>query len=576
MGRGGMGRAKPGPRCSGEGKRDEKMTVTSRFLGQMLKLPPAQSHAIKIERDLKIPMKDGVVLLADRYVPAGTDQRPPLVLIRSPYGRKNVFGTLFGTVFAERGLQSLVQSCRGTFGSGGQFDPFAERDDGLATVAWMREQDWYPGSFGTAGPSYLGIVQWAIAAEVGPELKAMAALITSSDTHDLLFGGGSFMFQSCLVWINIVANQERPLAFFRQAAATRKLTPLFNRLPLADLDSQSTGHQVRNWQEWLAHSEPDDPYWATRKFTANRSSVTARVSMATGWNDIFLPGQLRDYAALRANGQEPYLLIGPWQHTDSDGMATGIRESLAWMRAQLLDDPGQLRPMPVRIYVGGTGEWRDLPNWPPPTAEQRWHLQADGGLDTATPAVGEPDRYSYDPADPTPSVGGPVLSATSMRRARTPDNRELEARPDVVTFSSAPLEASLEVIGQVTADLFVRSSLEHTDFFARLCDVEPSGRSTAVCDALLRLVPGQPAAADGTIRIRIDLWPTAHVFRPGHRVRLQVSSGAHPRYARNPGSGEPLGTAAKLITADQEIFHDPEHPSALILPVPSPEFAAAR
>jgi putative CocE/NonD family hydrolase len=179
--------------------------------------------------------------------------------------------------------------------------------------------------------------------------------------------------------------------------------------------------------------------------------------------------------------------------------------------------------------------------------------------------------YVYDPGEPTPSVGGPVLSASIRRGSAPPDNRALEARADVLTFTGAALESDLEVMGQVYADLFVRSSLEHTDFFARLCDVEPGGRSTGVCDALIRLIPGKTAPeADGTTRVRIELWPTAYVFKAGHRVRLQVSSGAHPRYARNPGSGEPLVSATTLVKANQEIFHDAEHPSAIVLPVTSP------
>jgi putative CocE/NonD family hydrolase len=543
------------------------MTVTSRFLGRMMKLPAAESHAIKVERDLRIPMPDGAVLLADRYIPAGGDG--PLVLVRSPYGRANMFGTLFGTLFAERGLQVLLQSCRGTFGSGGDFDAFAETGDGLATVAWLREQDWYPGSFATAGPSYLGIVQWAIAAQAGPELKAMAALITSTEPHDLIFDGGSFSLETTLVWVNLVDRQERRLAFLTQGLSSRKLKPLYGRLPLADLDALSTGHQVNDWQGWLAHPDGDDPYWASRRFSARRAEVGAEVSFVGGWQDIFLPAELADYQALRAAGHEPYLLIGPWQHTDQQGMAAGIKESIAWCRAQLLGDKSQLRTAPVRIYIGGLEQWRDLPSWPPPATTQRWHLQPGAGLALELPpAAAEPDAYTYDPADPTPSVGGPVLSAGPERRKPPADNRELESRDDVLTYTSSPLQADLEVIGQVTAELHVRSSLEHTDFFARLCDVDPSGRSTAVCDALVRLEPGKPAAEqDGTIRARIDLWPTAYRFKSGHRVRLQVSSGAHPRYARNPGSGEPIATAAKLVPADQQVYHDAGHPSALILPV---------
>jgi uncharacterized protein len=548
------------------GRREVRVSVLSRFLANMMKLPPAESRAIKVERDLKVPMPDGVVLLADRYIPAAG--RGPLVLVRCPYGRKNMFGTLFGTLFAERGLQVLMQSCRGTFGSGGQLDPFDERDDGLATVAWLREQEWYPGSFAMAGPSYLGIVQWAIAAQAGDELKALALLVTSADPYEVIFPGGSFSLETTLTWVNLVDHQERRFAALRQGVASRKLKPLFDQLPVGELDSRAVGHSLSDWQTWMSHTEADDPYWTPRRFTGGRAEVGASTSFVAGWQDIFLPAQLRDYTALRAAGHEPYLTIGPWQHTDQEGMGTSVRESIAWLRAELLDDKSQLRSAQVRIYVGGIEEWRDLPSWPPETTEQRWHLQADGRLDAAAPAVAEPDAYTYDPARPTPSVGGPVLSGTSGRRKAPADNRELEARSDVLTYTSAPLEADLEVMGEVTVDLFVKSSLEHTDFFARLCDVDPTGRSIAVCDALLRLSPGRPAAEpDETIRVGIELWPTAYRFKAGHRIRLQVSSGAHPRYARNPGSGEPLATATKLVPADQLVYHDPDHLSAVVLPV---------
>ena len=254
---------------------------------------------------------------------------------------------------------------------------------------------------------------------------------------------------------------------------------------------------------------------------------------------------MKDYAALHRAGRAPYLTIGPWTHVSVEGMAVAARESLIWLKAHLKGDRSQLREAPVRVFVMGANTWRDFSEWPPPGLQtRRWHLQADRGLSPATPAASEPDRYQYDPAHPTPSLGGALLT----REAGPRDNRALESRPDVLTYTSAPLEKDLEVIGPVQAELFVRSSLPHTDFFARLCDVEPSGRSVNLCDGLLRLVPGQPAPKpDGTLRITLDLWPTAHRFLAGHRIRLQVSSGAHPRFARNPGTGEPLGTAKTRI-----------------------------
>ncbi len=541
------------------------MTLTSRFMGQALKLPPPSTRDVVVQRDLRVPMPDGVVLLADRYVPRGQD-RPPLVLVRSPYGRRRTWGLLFGRVLAERGFQAVIQSCRGTFGSGGMLDPFGpdEHDDGLATVAWLRNQPWYPGSFGTCGPSYLGMTQWAIAADAGSDLKAMAVQVSTADFRAPFYPGGSFSLQTAFDWMCQVDGQERPLGSVRNQVAQRGRRPLFRHLPLRDLDRLATGHPVPHWQDWLVHDAPGDDFWKDRRFAATLGEVTAPVSMVTGWYDFFLPLQLRDYAALRQAGRDPYLLIGPWRHADQQSVQAWIGESLAWLRAHLTGDAGALRRDPVRIFVTGAGEWRTLPAWPPQTRPHRWHLHASGALAQEAPPATEPDRYIYDPADPTPNLAGPVeLSG----RARV-DNRPLESRPDVLTYTSAPLAGDLLVMGEVTTDLFVASSLEHADFFARLCDVDPAGVSVNVCDALLRVTPGHPERQpDGTIRARFTLWPTAHLFRRGHRLRLQVSSGAHPRYARNTGTGEPLATATTLVRADQRVFHDPGHPSAIVLPV---------
>jgi len=474
---------------------------------------------------------------------------------------------MFGRMFAERGFQAVIQSCRGTFGSGGTFDPFGpdEHDDGLATVAWLREQPWYPGSFGTCGPSYLGMTQWAIAADAGEELAAIAAQVTTADFRAPFYPGGSFSLDTALTWLCQVAGQERPLATLRGRLAERGRRPLMNHLPLRELDRLATGRGVPYWQDWLEHEAPGDDFWQGRGPAGNLGEVSAPVSMVTGWHDIFLPLQVRDYAALRAGGREPYLLIGPWRHADQQSVQAWLQDTLAWMRAYLAGDRTALRPQPVRVFVTGADEWRDLPAWPPEGRPHRWHLHPGGVLAQQAPPTADPDSYTYDPADPTPNLAGPVgLSG----RARV-DNRGLEARPDVLTFTSAPLAGDLEVAGEVVADLFVSSDREHTDFFARLCEVDPAGTSVNICDALVRLAPGRPERQpDGTIRARIPLWPAAHRFHRGHRLRLQVSSGAHPWYARNPGTGQPLGTAVRLVPARQRVFHDPGHPSALLLPVP--------
>jgi len=541
------------------------MTLISRLVGRLAKLPPAKTHAVIVERDLKIPMPDGVALLADRYAPRGSD-RPPTILVRCPYGRRGFFGFLYGRIFAERGFQALVQSTRGTFGSGGVFDPYGhEHEDGLATIAWLKQQPWFSGALATNGPSYLGYVQWAIAKDAGADIQAMAIQVSTSNFHNRTYAGGSFGLANALYWTHMMASQEQPRRFRRMREANRKLPPLFAHLPLRDLDELAIGQHSPFFQDWLEHTEAESDYWQRRNFEPTVKNISTPIHLMGGWYDIFLPWQLRDYRVLRETGKQPYLTIGPWEHSSFRMMGASVGESLAWFNAHLLRDSGQLRKWPVRVFVTGANEWRALPDWPPPDAQpQRFYLQPGKGLSLDLPGASEPDRYRYDPADPTPALAGPVLMGKSLPT----DNRPLEARPDVLTYTSAPLENDLEVIGPVQADLFVHSSLEHTDFFARLCDVDQRGRSLNVCDALLRLAPGQPApAADGARPIAIDLWPTAHRFQRGHRLRLQVSSGAHPRYARNTGSGESLGSATKLVAADQSVYHDPDHPSAVVLSV---------
>lgn len=542
------------------------MTLLSRFLSRTMRLPPAQAADVLVQRDLRVPMHDGVTLLADRYAPPGAAV-PPLVLVRCPYGRRGFWGTIAGRLFAERGFQSVVQSCRGTFGSGGQLDPFglAERDDALATVEWLREQPWYPGSFGTWGPSYLGITQWALASLGLADHRAMAVQVSSTRPRALVEDGGAFALETMLEWVDQVARQERRGAMLTQGLRARALRTVADRLPVGDLDRLATGNTVAYWQDWLAG---EAGFWDRHQFETGPQRTTAAIAMIGGWHDFFLPAQLRDYTALRQAGHEPRLTIGPWRHTDSEAAATWIRSGLDFLRAELTGQPADgSQASLVRIFVTGAEEWRWMPAWPPSAAAQVWYLQSYGGLATTRPpSPSPPDTYTYDPADPTPNLAGPV---GSQGRARV-DNRILEARPDVLTFTSTRLATDLEVIGVPAVDLHVSSDRQHTDFFARLCEVNPAGRSLNICDGLLRLSPGQPgAAADGTRRVRFDLWPVAHRFRAGTRLRLQVSSGAHPRYARNTGTGEPLATATRLVTAQQAIYHDPARPSAVILPVTS-------
>jgi putative CocE/NonD family hydrolase len=302
--------------------------------------------------------------------------------------------------------------------------------------------------------------------------------------------------------------------------------------------------------------------------------VTVPIYMITGWYDIFLPSQLRNYAQLAAAGRPPRLTIGPWAHTSRTMSAPTVSEAAAFLKEHFVGATST-RTAPVRAFLtaGGHGDgaedWYDLPAWPPPgTSTRTWNLHASGLLSGDAPGGGA-TQYTYDPDDPTPALGGPSLG----RDALPVDNAEHERRPDVVVFRSEPLGAATVVAGEPVARIRFRSSQPSADIFVRITDVHPDGRSMTVCDGIRR-VGGVAASAtdpepdaDGFREVEVSLWPTFHRFAAGHRIGVQISSGAHPRFARNPGSGEPAAVAATTHQAHQEISHEPAAPSRIDLPV---------
>jgi putative CocE/NonD family hydrolase len=352
------------------------------------------------------------------------------------------------------------------------------------------------------------------------------------------------------------------------ARALRRLPAVFSELPLSELDQRATGTEVEWFRKGLGNQEREAAYWVARDYAAGVAEVRAPVQLIGGWQDIFLPWMLEDFRALREAGREAQLIIGPWTHTAPGLMAAGLRDGMGWLRSHLLDGGRAAASPAVRVMVTGErsgGGWREFPTWPPPDSTERFLWLADRRrlCDQPAPTETDADRYRYDPTDPTPSVGGPVLLA----RQPIVDNRSLEARDDVLTYTTTPLRETLEAIGPVRVELWVRASSPHFDVFARVCDVDPAGASWNVCDGLVRVSESRfEQLGDGAWKVSFELWPIGHRFAAGHRIRLQVSSGAHPRYARNPGTGEDPMTATELRPVDIEILRDSDHPAALMLP----------
>ncbi|WP_129789030.1 CocE/NonD family hydrolase [Promicromonospora panici] len=532
------------------------MSLMSHLVQRQLKLPAPQTRRLTIDRDLRVPMRDGVELLADRWAPKGGVDGLPTALIRSPYGRAGLFAAMMVRPLAERGYQVLIQSTRGGFGSGGVMDPLRqEREDGLDTLDWLVKQEWLGEGIVLYGMSYMGMVQWAVADSLPPQVKAMIPVVTESAlTREFLRADGRSL-EVPLEWGAMVATQERRLAVLRMNAQTKRTAQALRTLPLSGFDVAALGQRSQYVQDVLVH-DAADPYWDRLDHVHRVAGTSVPVSSVAGWYDIFLPGQLRDFKILQDAGRPARLTVGPWTHTEA---MAAIHEALDFGLAHARGEEPPERA-PVRLHVMGQGEWRDFECWPPKGYEpQRFHLQAAGGLSADRPAESASDEYRYDPADPTPAAGG--ITINSGGRV---ENGALEARPDVLTYTTGVLEKDVEVVGEVSAEIWFRSSLAHADVFVRLCDVDEAGRSYNVCDGLASVT-----GADELSPVAVTMWPTAYRFRRGHRIRVQVSSGAFPRFARNPGTGEPIAIATTLRAADQEVHHGPEHPSAVILPIRS-------
>lgn len=551
------------------------------LLARLLKLPPPR-HAVDVERDIPVPMPDGVRLLTDHFFPKAAGDFPT-ILIRTPYGRGKelvlwggyALGELPAQRIAERGYHVVVQGARGCFDSEGTFDPHVnEAADGVATIEWLGRQPWFNNVLGVWGPSYLGYAVWATAVAAPTAVKAMLVVAARSENYSVTHPDGAFGLETRLRWSQglhtLHKGHRRPLAETLaqrlSRGAEQDLQRAFDHLPLLEADRVATGEPIPFYRALLTHSLPDDPYWVARGHSQVVAGVGAEVHLVGGWHDYYLRGLLRDYATLKAAGHEPYLTIGPWHHAHPAMLIAGLREAFAWFDAHLKGEPDAVRDKPVRLFVTGADAWREWDEFPPPSRETRYYLHADAALSTdVPPAISPPDGYRYDPADPTPALGGALLA---MKGAGPADNRPLEARSDVRCYTTLPLASDVEVAGPVRLELFARSSLANTDFFSRLCDVHPDGRSVNVCDGLFRVVPGRAeTGVDECLRVEIDMWAAAHCFRAGHRLRLQVSSGAHPRWSRNLGTGEATATGTGMAVAQQTIYHDAVRPSGLVLPV---------
>lgn len=575
---------------------------------------------IIIDKNVQVPMRDGVALATDIYRP-DTEQALPVLVQRLPYN-KELPALLSFALDVQRAARSgyavVVQDTRGRFASEGEFNPFMdEAEDGADTVQWAAEQAWSNGQVGMVGGSYFGATQWLAATQAPEALKTIAPFVTAADYHEgWAYQGGAFELGFNLNWtltsLGLGELQRRMGAgratmqdMFALINAVDNNADLYQRIPLNDMPALEG--IAKYYFDWLAHPDYDD-YWRKIAPKEYYEQITAPALNMGGWYDLFLGGTIANYTGMKEHGgseaarKHQRLIIGPWSHGVVTGAfpwrqyglmsgtdvldLTGIQ--LRWFDYWLKgEDNGVDKDKPVRLFIMGANTWREEDNWPlPDTQFTNYYLRSnghantlagDGLLSTEAPGDEPQDVYLYDPRNPVPTVGGqtflPGLGVAANAGPR--DQRPVEARHDVLCYTTPPLEKRVEVTGPVSLVLFASSSALDTDFTGKLVDVHPDGRAEILTEGILRaryrdsfsepspLQPGQ------VYEFHLDLWATANLFDVGHRIRLEISSSNFPRFDRNTNTGGTIAEEgeADFVQAVNRVFHDSAHPSHLVLPI---------
>jgi uncharacterized protein len=563
---------------------------------------------VVIQHDVPVKMRDGVTLYADIYRPNSSGAFP-VILMRTPYDKSVSWAVSPAFRMVRRGYVIIIQDVRGRYTSEGEWYPFKhEQADGFDTVEWAAALPYSDGKVGMMGASYVGATQMLAAIARPPHLAAIAPNMTASNYHDgWTYQGGAFEQWFDQNWTSQLAQntlqrliQENTNALVGTPTLPLANYPVFNfgQLPA---DMQLTAALAPYYLDWLAHPDYDD-YWKRWSIEEHFSNIGVPMLQVGGWYDIFNAGTLRNYMGAKAHGSsdatrtQQHLLIEIGGHAGfgrrigdvdfgphaTENVYTEV--ILDWydflfkgIRNEFATDK------PVKLFVMGVNEYRQEDDWPPPQAQLTKYflhsggkansLRGDGSLSTSAPKSEPADAYVYDPANPAPTVGGPLCCDAEHKEPGPRDQRPVENRDDVLVYSIGPLERDLEVTGWVTASLFVKSSAIDTDFTAKLVDVAPDGFAKNLTEGILRMRyrasqervglmnPGQ------VYEISLDLWATSNVFLKGHSLRLEISSSNFPRFDRNLNTGEEIKFARTFVPAINAILHDAQHPSALVLPV---------
>jgi hypothetical protein len=583
------------------------LLVPGQAVGEQGALPVTATDII-IQHDVPMKTRDGVILHADIYRPKSSEKFP-VILMRTPYDKSVSWAVSPVFKMVPRGYVVIIQDVRGRYTSEGEWYPFKhEQADGYDAVEWAAALPYSDGKVGMMGASYVGATQMLAAIAQPPHLTAIAPNMTASNYHDgWTYQSGALEQWFDQNWTSQLAQNtlERLIHENTDARVGSATLPIanysvfnFGQLPA---DAQLTAAIAPYYLDWLAHPDYDD-YWKQWSIEENFPKIAVPMLQVGGWYDIFNAGTLRNYMGAKAHGAteaartEQHLLIEIGGHSgfgrrigDVDFGPHALENVytdviLDWYDFLFKGIKNQFATdKPVRLFVMGANEYRLEDDWPPPQARSTKYflhsngkansVRGEGSLSTSAPKSEPADSYIYNPANPAPTMGGPLCCDAEHMEPGPRDQRAIENRDDVLVYSIGPLPTDLEVTGPVTADLFVKSSAVDTDFTAKLVDVTPDGFAQDLTEGILRMrYRSSPEHATfmnpGQIyEISLDLWATSNVFLKGHSLRLEISSSNFPRFDRNLNTGEEIKFARTMATANNTILHDAQHPSSLILPV---------
>jgi putative CocE/NonD family hydrolase len=517
-------------------------------------------YQVMVENGVRVKMRDGVSLVADVYKPK-VDGKFPVLLERTPYDRRAESPMAYE--LAGHGYVVVLQDTRGRYESGGVFYPFRdESQDGFDTVEWAARLDSTNGKVGMFGGSYVGATQMLAAMARPPHLVAIFPYLTGSDYYDgWTYQNGVLMQWFLSSWTSTLAIDT----FRRQAEANLKPKEWVATMPVENyplITLPAPGSLAPYFRDWIKH-ERSDAYWQRWRISDHYREMDVKALHVAGWHDLFLKGSIKNYTGLHTEGLNPEvragqrLLIGPWAHTPTS--AEGKVGDVVFGKSAVLDMTGMALKWfdytlkgqqneftdgpPVRLFIMGENAWRDEHEFP--LARTRYtkyylHSSSDangptrhGELRPTAPSDSRPDQFEYDPNNPVPTIGGRLCCGLAVPPGPF-DQRANESRPDVLTFSTPPLEKELEVTGFIRLELYAATSAVDTDFTALLADVAESGYARFLTDGVVRAryrdgtERGEEVVPGKIYKYTIDLWATSNVFKQGHRLRLYVSSSNFP------------------------------------------------